>query len=1147
MTNFTHLHVHTEYSLLDGYARVDRLVAKAAELGMKSLAITDHGSMFGVVHFYKACMKAGINPIIGCEIYHTEGDYRERTQDREAYHMILLAENNVGYHNLIKIVSEGYVNGYYYRPRVDDEILKKYSEGIIATSACLGGQVSQEILRGDYDKARSTALKYEAIFGKDNFYLEMQDHGMEDQLLVNRMMREISQETGLPLIVTNDAHYVEREDSKVHDVLLCIQTGKTLDEEDRMRFPSDNFHLTSREEMEELFPVDTQVIENTNIIGDRCSVQLEFGQLHLPHFEAPEGYSNSQYLRDLTYQGLEDHYDLTDEIRERAELELNTIKNMGYVDYFLIVWDFIRYARSQDIPVGPGRGSAAGSLISYALGITNIDPLKYDLLFERFLNPERISMPDIDIDFCYERRDEVIDYVIKKYGEANVAQIVTFGTLQARGAIRDVGRVMDVPYAATDKIAKMVPTDLGMTINKALEISSDLKSEYDNSPTARRLIDTALALEEMPRHTSTHAAGVVITEEPVTDYVPLSRNKDVITTQYNMIELEELGLLKMDFLGLRTLTVIDDTLKLIKYNYGKEIDIDAIDFNDPLSMEVFNKADTLGIFQFESSGMRDFLRKLRPSVFDDLIAANSLYRPGPMDEIPRYVEGRHNPQTIHYIHPMLEPILDVTYGVIVYQEQVMQIVQSLAGYTLGGADILRRAMGKMDMETMEKNRRIFVYGEEDERGKVVVEGCLRRGVDEASANKIFDLMVEFAKYAFNKSHSAAYAYVAMQTAWLKAHYPAEYMASLMSSVMDQSGKISIYIQECQRIGLEILPPSVNRSYRKFSVDQGKIRFGLEAIKHVGGKFVASIVKAREKGGDFSGFTDFVERLVREDSAISKRAVESLIRTGAFSDTGVNRATLISMFERTIDSVVGDSKRNIQGQMFLLDEGTDQDQVRPEMTVPEFSEKHLLQMEKELTGLYISGHPLKEYSEAIERYASFKTSMLEELEDRELSRRFDGQIVTVVGIVVDKRDILTRKGEPMSFVTLEDEFGALELVVFPRTFSQKQELLALDQVIMVNGKLSLRDEDSPQITVDNLRLARENVKTLYIRIGKRDQELMEEILQTLSKYPGPGSAVIYFSDNGQAQRVNQRYSIDYQNSELLEALKNRFGSENVIIQ
>jgi len=860
-SKFTHLHIHTQYSLLDGAARLDKLIDKTIELGMDSIAITDHGVMFGIVDFYKIAMKKGVKPILGCEVYISKGKYTEKdsNRDKSQYHLVLLAENNKGYENLMKIVSEGFINGFYYKPRVDYSVLEKYSEGIIALSSCLAGEVQQYILDHNYDKAKETALIYNRIFGQNNFYLELQDHGIREQKIVNQQLIKLSKEINIPLVITNDVHYISKEDSKVHDVLLCIQTGKTIDEEGRMRFPSPEFYLKSPDEIRALFPHMEEAMDNTTKIADRCNVKLDFGTLHLPEYKVPDGLSNSQYLEKLCYEGLEKRYEtITEEIRERLVYEINTIINMGYVDYFLIVWDFIKYAKDNEIMVGPGRGSAAGSLASYTLGITDIDPLKYGLIFERFLNPERVTMPDIDIDFCYERREEVINYVIDKYGKDKVAQIATFGTMAARGAIRDVGRAINMAYGEVDIIAKQIPMEIGMTIDKALEVNKKLMEMYEDDESVKELIDLARAVEGLPRHTSTHAAGVVISKLPITEYVPLSRNNDSITTQFSMTQLEELGLLKMDFLGLRTLTVIRDAVRLIEDNHGIKVDFAKTSYEDSNIYKIFAKGETLGIFQFESTGMRQFLKELKPTVFENIIAANSLFRPGPMNQIPRYIQNKNNPSEIDYGHTKLESILDVTYGCMVYQEQVMQIVRDIGGFSMARSDLVRKAMGKKKMDVMEEERKHFIYGKKNEKGDIEIPGAIRNGIDENTANKIYDDMIDFAKYAFNKSHSAAYAMVAYQTAWLKSYYPVEFMAALITSIMGNSNTVSLYIQECKRLGIEILPPDINQSFTRFTVSGDKIKFGLAAVRNVGAQAIDAIVRAREEGGSFKSFMDFCQ-------------------------------------------------------------------------------------------------------------------------------------------------------------------------------------------------------------------------------------------------------------------------------------------------
>ena len=1105
---FVHLHVHTEYSLLDGSCRIGELLDRTKELGMDAIAITDHGSMFGVIEFYKEAKKRGINPILGSEVYMAINKYTEKEpKDKNQYHLVLLAENNIGYENLMKIVSEGYVNGFYYKPRVDFSILEKYSEGIIALSSCLAGEVQQHLLNGNYNRAKEIALKYNKIFGQNNFYLELQDHGLEEQKQVNKELIQISNETGIPLVATNDVHYINKEDYIVHDVLLCIQTGKTIEDTDRMKFPTNEFYLKSYDEMKFLFNHVEEALINTVKIGERCNVELDFDTLHLPGYDVPKGYTKEEYLKELCIRGLENRYEIiTPEIEERFNYEFNTIVNMGYTDYFLIVWDFIRFANEKNIMVGPGRGSAAGSIVSYALGIIDIDPLEYDLLFERFLNPERVSMPDIDIDFCYERREEVIDYVIEKYGEDRVAQIATFGTMAARGAIRDVGRALNMPYGEVDYIAKQIPMELGITISKALEINKNLKEMYKTNEKVEHLIDIALAVEGMPRHTSTHAAGVVISKEPITNYVPLLRNNDAITTQFDMIELEELGLLKMDFLGLRTLTVIRDTIDLIERNYGEKIDFSNLTYDDPEVIEMFTKGNTLGIFQFESAGMRRFLKELKPNVFENLIAANSLFRPGPMNQIPQYIQNKNNPDNIEYLHPKLIPILDVTYGCIVYQEQVMQIVRDIGGFSMGGADLVRRAMSKKKMDVMEEERKRFIYGEVDENGEVTIPGAIRNGVDEKTANKIYDLMIDFANYAFNKSHSAAYAVVAYRTAWLKHYYPVEFMAALISSVMGDTNSVSLYIQECKRLSIEVLPPDINESYEKFTVIDGKIRFGLLAVKNVGEGFAETIVKAR-KDGKFNSFTDFCERIENIDSTVmNKRAVESLIKSGAMDSLGGNRAQYLAIFERTIDSIHADKKRNIDGQFSMfetIDTKISKDNL-PDLK--EFNQKALLTMEKEMLGIYISGHPLKPYEKELNKISTITTTQLFEVqEDMEggIVENIDGKKVTLGGIVVKKKNMITKNNNMMAFITLEDLYGVVECIVFPATFDRYNSLIEEDSLVVIEGKISLSEEEEPKIICEKIsQLNKYKEGKVYLKISKgRPLTTFDSIKEILKKYKG----------------------------------------------
>lgn len=1148
---FVHLHVHTEFSLLDGSIKIKDLITRTKELGMESIAITDHGSMFGVVEFYKEAKKQGIKPILGSEVYMALNKYTDKEpKDKSQYHLVLLAENNEGYQNLMKIVSEGYVNGFYYKPRVDKDILRKYSKGIIALSACLGGEIQQYLLDNNLEGAKNAALELKEIFGENNFFLELQNHGLQEQIEVNTELIKMSKELDIPLVATNDAHYLRKEDAVVHDVLLCIQTGKTVDETNRMKFPTDQFYIKSPAEMAELFKNEKEALINTAKIGKRCSVDLEFGNLHLPEYTVPDGYTNESYLREITLTGLKEKYDhLTQDIMDRFEYEFSTIIDMGYTDYFLIVWDFIKYAKDNGIMVGPGRGSAAGSVVSYGLGIIDIDPLEYGLIFERFLNPERITMPDVDIDFCYERREEVIEYVVKKYGMDRVAQIVTFGTMAARGSIRDVGRAMNIPYGEVDYVAKQIPTDLGMTIKKALEVNTTLRNEYENKDNIKTLIDYAMAVEGLPRHTSTHAAGVVISKEPVTNYVPLLRNGDAITTQFNMIELEELGLLKMDFLGLRTLTVIRDAVNLIEDNYGIKVDFDKFTYDDSKVLEMFAKAETLGIFQFESPGMRAFLKELRPNVFENLIAANSLFRPGPMNQIPTFVECKHDPSKIKYIHPKLENILDVTYGCIVYQEQVMQIVRDIGGYSMGQADLVRRAMGKKKMDIMEKERENFIYGQVDENGNIITKGAIRNGVDEKSANEIYDLMIDFANYAFNKSHSAAYAVIAYRSGWLKYYYPVEFMAAQISSIMGNTNSVSLYIQECKRLGIDILPPDINESYHKFTVSNGKIRFGLTAVKNVGDNFISAIIEAR-KSGEFTSFTDFVERIERVNSnAMNKRAVESLIKCGAMDSLNVNRAQLLAIFEKTITGIHEDRKRNLEGQFSIFDEVEDTVNRDNLPDLKEFPKKVLLSMEKEILGIYISGHPLEPYKKELSIFSSITTSeIFTELEEepRSLQGIKDGQRVKIGGIIAEKKNMITRNNNMMAFITLEDMYGVIECIVFPKTYESYNHLLDEDQVIIIDGNLSISEVEEPKIICQKIMpLNNYKFDKVYIKLSKhKPNTIFNEIKPILSKYPGDIPVYIYMENGNKTFVADKSLWINIEDNDIKEELEILLGSDTV---
>jgi DNA polymerase-3 subunit alpha len=1154
---FTHLHLHTEYSLLDGACRIKELIKRAKELNMNSLAITDHGSMYGVIEFYKQAKKEGIKPILGFEAYISPRKMTDKDpqKDKNQYHLVLLAENEEGWQNIIKLCSIGFVEGYYYKPRIDHETLRKYKNGIIALSACLAGEVQSYLLEDNYDEALKTALLYKDIFGENNFFLEMQDHGMEEQKAVNNSLIKISKATGLKLVATNDVHYINKEDAYFHDVLLCIQIQKTIADEDRMKFPSDEFYLKSYEEMAELFPAEA--MENTAEIADRCNVVLDFNTVHLPEYKIPEGYEKSEYFRRICQEGLRLRYkDITEEIQQRLNYEIGIIEQMGYVDYFLIVWDFIKYARDNNIMVGPGRGSAAGSLVAYSMEITNIDPLKYNLIFERFLNPERISMPDIDVDFCYERREEVIDYVKEKYGKERVAQIITFGTMAARGAIRDVGRALDMSYGEVDFVAKKIPMTLGMTITSALEVNKELKDLYDSDTKVNKLINLALKVEGLPRHSSTHAAGVLISKEEVTRYVPLSRNKDVITTQFNMIELEELGLLKMDFLGLRTLTVIRDAIELIEQNHNVKIDFGNCKYDDKEVYRMFANADTLGIFQFESSGMRSFLSELKPTEFENLSAANALYRPGPMGQIPIYIKNKLNPEKVSYLHPKLEPILNVTYGCMVYQEQVMQIVRDIGGFTMGRSDLLRRAMGKKKMEVMLKERQNFIYGKKAENGESEISGAVNNGVDEKTANEIYDLMVEFAKYAFPKAHSVAYAALAYETAWLKHYYPVEFMAALISSIMGSSGTVSLYIRECKRLGIEILPPDVNESMGKFTVQNGKIRFGLAAVKNVGTNVISDIVNVREKKGKFNSFTDFCTKV--DPAVLNKRQIESLIKCGAFDFLNVRRSQLMAIYEKTIDSILAQKKRNIEGQFSLFDslssEVTASDEEMPD--VPEYNEKAILSMEKEMVGVYLSGHPLSEYEKVMEKYATTNSNEISEIKDgHEETGIYDGTKVVLGGIIIKKQNKITKNNNMMAFITLEDLYGTVEGIVFPKIYDNYKDILYEDNIVLVEGSIDASEEEAPKLIINNvteLKKEHENQtiqKKLYIKVKNLEnyKNIKKELFYTICRHKGADCVIIYSEKDKANMVLPEKNWVNTEDEKLIINLKELLGEENIVIK
>lgn len=1142
---FVHLHVHSEYSLLDGSCRIKELIKRTKELGMNSIAITDHGVMYGAIDFYKEAVSYGVKPIIGCEIYVSPRSLYDKEYgiDNLNYHLILLCKNMTGYENLMKIVSKASIDGFYYKPRIDHQYLKEHSEGLIALSSCLGGEIPSYLISDDYEKAKETAIFYNSIFGTGNFYLELQYHGLSQQEKVNSELIKLSQELNIPLVATNDVHYLKKEDHLAHEVLLCIQTGKNMDDSDRMSFPTDQFYLKSPDEMYEMFSYCKEALENTVKIADMCNLEFEFNKTKLPKFEVPDGMKSDEYLRKLCIDGLYKRYpNPTDEVMERLNYELSVIEKMGYVDYFLIVWDFIKFARDNGIMTGPGRGSAAGSLVAYCLGITKIDPIKYNLLFERFLNPERVSMPDIDSDFCYERRQEVIDYVVKKYGEDRVAQIITFGTMAARAAIRDVGRALNFPYAEVDVIAKMIPFELGMTIDKAIELNPELKDKYEKDEKIRRLIDISRSLEGLPRHASTHAAGVVISSEPLVKYVPLQKNEGSIVTQFTMTTLEELGLLKMDFLGLRTLTVIRDTLDIVKETRGIDVDIDSIDFEDKEVYALISRGDTEGVFQLESSGMKQFMTELRPEKLEDVIAGISLYRPGPMDQIPRYIENKNNPENIKYEHPLLKPILDVTYGCMVYQEQVMQIVRDLAGYSLGRSDLVRRAMAKKKMKVMEEERKNFIYGIKDENGNYVVPGAVNRGVDEATANRLFDEMIDFANYAFNKSHAAAYAVVAFQTAYLKRYYPVEFMAALLNSFVDNTDKVAFYVQVLKKIGIQILPPDINESYSYFTVVNGKIRFGLAAVKNVGLNATLEIVEDRKKNGRYTSIIDFFERI--DEMQLNKKAVESLIKAGAFDSFGVYRSQLLAVYEGIMESIHRSREKNIKGQMSLFESDSESHKIDYSLPdIKEFSKGVILSMEKETMGLYISGHPLDEYQDDIRRIANCTTRDLKNSDDSFVKKSaFDDQDVVLVGIVESKKIKFTKNNNMMAFVNLADLYGTIEVIVFPAVYERYSKFLSEDLPVIIKGKVSLREDEEPKILCDEVEPLTHRIREkLWLNV--KEQKDVEKIKGILTKYKGNIPVFIrYENKNLAAQKdlwVNGA-------NELLDELASVLGKENVKI-
>ena len=1147
---FTHLHVHTEYSLLDGSAKIKELIARAKELNMDSIAITDHGAMYGVIDFYKEAKAQGIKPVIGCEVYvASKSRFSKENTGFNYCHLVLIAENNEGYQNLIKLVSYGFIEGFYYKPRIDIELLKKYHKGIIASSACLAGPVARNILQVSYEKAKEVALEYDEIFGRGNFFLELQDHGLKEQQIVNHALMRLHNETGIPMICTNDSHYIYKEDSTPHDILLCIQTGKTVNDSDRMRYEGGQFYLKSSDEMYELFPYAEEALENTWKIAQRCNVEFTFHDLKLPRFDVPEGKTASEYLRELCFDGFYKKYENPpDQLKERLIYELDTIEKMGYVDYFLIVWDFIKYSKDNGIIVGPGRGSAAGSIVSYCLSITTIDPIKYDLIFERFLNPERVSMPDIDVDFCYERRQEVIDYVIRKYGEDHVAQIITFGTLAARAAIKDVGRALAMPYADVDRVSKMIPTELGITIKKALNMNPELLKAYNEEKDTRHLIDMSMKLEGLPRHSSTHAAGVVICRDPVMEYVPLNSNDGAITTQYTMTTLEELGLLKMDFLGLRTLTVIQNAVKEIERIHGIKLDMENIPDDDPGVYDMISQGKTEGVFQLESGGMKQFMRELQPTRLEDLIAGISLYRPGPMDFIPKYIKGKNNQNDIQYTHESLKPILNTTYGCIVYQEQVMQIVRDLAGYSLGRSDLVRRAMSKKKASVMAEERKNFVYGIGDD-----VPGCVKNGIPVDVAEKIFDEMTDFAKYAFNKSHAACYAVVGYQTAWLKYHYPVEFMAALMTSVMDNTPKVSGYIEECKKMGIKLLPPDINEGYAHFSVFDGKIRFGLAAIKNVGKNVIKAVVADREKKGYYKSLTEFCNRL--SGGELNKRCIESFIKSGAFDSFGGKRSQYMSSYKGIIEGIGQAKKNNIEGQLNLFDMGNNIDNINSMAdilpNIDEFPENKILAMEKEVLGIYVSGHPLSAYEEILKRKTSCSSrDFMVDTRDYENPLK-DNQSVIIGGLISAVSIKYTKNNKQMAFLSIEDMHGIVEAIVFPNVYEKFSHLITEENVIIIEGRVNISDDENGKIICESIRGINEPEEekkwlSVGIIIGKSNNIKTEDIIPILSKYPG--NCPVYIKDiaGGVTFKADRKYWIK-PNDNIVSELGSIIGNDCITIK
>ncbi len=1144
---FTHLHLHTEYSLLDGSNKITECVKQVKNLGMNSAAITDHGVMYGVIDFYRAAKKAGIKPIIGCEVYvapNSRFDKELTGGEDRYYHLVLLAENNTGYANLMKIVSRGFTEGFYYKPRVDMEILNQYHEGIIALSACLGGEVQRYVMQGLIGEAQKAAIKYETCFGKGNFFLELQDHGIQEQHIVNMELVKMSKELGIELVATNDIHYTYAEDEQSHDILLCLQTGKKLMDENRMRYEGGQYYIKSEEEMRALFPYAPQAIDNTQKIADRCEVEIEFGVTKLPHYEVPKGYDSWSYLQELCEKGLEKRYhDVTEELRERLQYELGIIRTMGFVDYFLIVWDFINYAKQNQIMVGPGRGSAAGSIVAYVLEITNLDPIRYNLLFERFLNPDRVSMPDIDIDFGYERRQEVIDYVVRKYGTEKVVQIVTFGTMAAKGVIRDVGRVMDIPYARVSEIAKMIPNELKMTIDLALEKNHEFRSLYEEDDQVHFLIDMCKRLEGLPRHTSMHAAGVVICPQAAEEFVPLSRGSDgSTTTQFTMVTLEELGLLKMDFLGLRTLTVIQNAVRMVAEKTGKEIDIDAIDYDDKAVLASLGTGKTDGVFQLESAGMKNFMKELKPERLDDLIAGISLYRPGPMDFIPKYIKGKNNQNEVEYACPELEPILNDTYGCIVYQEQVMRIVRDLAGYTLGRSDLLRRAMSKKKEEVMKKERAIFIYGNEEEH----VPGCVKNGITEDVASEIFDMMTDFAKYAFNKSHAACYAIVSYQTAYLKYYYPVEFMAALMTSVIDNPSKVAEYILTCKSMGIEILPPDINEGEPKFSVSDGKIRYALTAIKGVGLPVMEAVVEERKRNGKYRDLHDFIKRVSESD--VNKRALENFIKAGALDSLEGTRKQFMYAYTQIVDQIHHEKKSSMAGQMTLFDFATEEEKQDMNGELPdvgEYDQNTILSFEKEVLGIYVSGHPLESVQELWEKLktaTSIDFIINEETEEMEVE---DGDTVIIGGVLAGKTIKYTRNNKTMAFLTLEDLVGQVEVVVFPKIYEESEQYFREEEKLFVKGRVSAEDEKNGKVIAMKILPFSEIPKQLWIQFDNEQifEQMKSKLYASLGGNPGQSEVRIFIRESKSMKPLPVNYNV-FIHEEFLDEMRQGFGEENI---